>query len=90
MHLGLVVAKLLVVGLGLAIALQGYRGYRRYDDRPMLFVAGGFALVSVGSILEGVLYDVLGWSIFVAGMSQSLLVALGMALVLYSLYGRSS
>lgn len=33
--------------VGLAIAYQAYRGYRRNDSRPMLFLAIGFAL-SVG------------------------------------------
>jgi len=31
--------------LGLFIAYQAYRGYRRNDSRPMLFIALGFALM---------------------------------------------
>jgi hypothetical protein len=30
--------------VGLLIAYQAYRGYRRNDSRPMLFIAVGFAL----------------------------------------------
>ena len=30
--------------VGLFIAYQAYRGYRRNDSRPMLFIAVGFAL----------------------------------------------
>ncbi len=30
--------------IGLFIAYQAYRGYRRNDSRPMLFIAVGFAL----------------------------------------------
>lgn len=87
MHLGLVVAKLVTLGLGLLVAGQAYRGYRRSDDPPMLYLAVGFFVISVGAIVEGVLYE-LGQSIFLAGMIQSLVVASGMVAILYSLYGR--
>ncbi|MFC7141303.1 hypothetical protein ACFQMA_15875 [Halosimplex aquaticum] len=31
--------------LGLFIAYQAYRGYRRNDSRPMLFIAVGFIVI---------------------------------------------
>ncbi|WP_436925828.1 DUF7521 family protein [Halosimplex amylolyticum] len=31
--------------LGLYVAYQAYRGYRRNDSRPMLFIAVGFAVI---------------------------------------------
>ena len=86
MHLGLVAAKLVVVFLGFLIAYQGYRAYLRERSHRMLFVAAGFALVSVGSVLEGVLYDVVHLSVFVSGMVQTGFLATGMTLILYSLY----
>lgn len=90
MHLELVAAKIITVLLGLAIAGQAYRGYRRYDSRPMLYLAMGFGLISVGSVLEGVLFDVIGLSIFEAGTAQTGLVAVGMLVILYSLHGQFS
>ena len=93
MHIALVVAKTVVVLLGLFIAFKGLRAYHREDNSRMLFVALGFMFVSVGSVLEGVFYDVLHFSVFVAGMVQTTFVAAGMTLILYSLYvttGRSS
>jgi len=36
--------NLLAALVGLLIAYQAYRGYRRNDSRPMLFIAVGFAL----------------------------------------------
>ncbi len=86
MHVGLVVAKLVVVLLGLLIAYQAYRAYLRERSHRMLFVAVGFVLVSVGSVLEGVLYDVVHLSVFVSGMVQTGFLALGMTLILYSLF----
>lgn len=90
MHLELVIAKIITVGLGFLIAFQAYKGYRVHRSEPMLHVAIGFVFISVGSVIEGVLFDVLGWSIFLAGTVQTGLVALGMLVILYSLYGSAS
>ncbi|WP_302081298.1 DUF7521 family protein [Salinibaculum rarum] len=88
MHIELVIAKLVTIGLGLLITYQAYKGYRMYDSEPMLYVAIGFLFISVGSVIEGVLYDVVGLSIFLAGTIQTAVVAVGMLVILYSLYGR--
>ncbi len=37
--------ELVGAALGLFIAYQAYRGYRRNDSRPMLFLSLGFALI---------------------------------------------
>ncbi|MCU4719502.1 DUF7521 family protein [Halapricum hydrolyticum] len=88
MHIELVIAKLVTVGLGLIIAVKAYQGYRHYGSEPMRYVAIGFLFISVGSVIEGILFDVVGFSIFLAGTIQTSLVALGMVVVLYSLYGQ--
>jgi hypothetical protein len=88
MHIELVIAKLVTIGLGLLITYQAYKGYRVYGSEPMLYVAIGFFLISVGAVTEGILYDVVGLSIFLAGTIQTAIVAAGMLVVLYSLYGR--
>lgn len=88
MHGGLVAAKVIVVLLGVLIAAQGYRGYRRNNRPELLYVAWGFLLLSLGSILEGVFYDILNWPLFTAGMIQSIIVAIGLLFILYSLFAR--
>jgi hypothetical protein len=85
-HPELVVAKLVTMGLGFLIALQAYRGYREYGSEPMLYVAIGFLFISVGAIIEGILFDVFQVSIFLAGTIQTTIVAIGMVVILYSLY----
>ncbi|WP_423999164.1 DUF7521 family protein [Haloarcula salina] len=88
MHIELVIAKIITVGLGLLITYQAYKGYRTYGSEPMLYVAIGFLFISVGSVIEGVLFDVVGLSIFLAGTIQTAIVAIGMLVILYSLYGQ--
>jgi hypothetical protein len=88
MHVGLIIAKIIVVILGLLIAAQGYRAYRRSTQPELLYVACGFVLISIGSILEGVFYDIMNWSLFTAGMIQSIVVAFGLIFILYSLFAQ--
>lgn len=89
MHTALVIAKVVVVALGFAIAYQAYRSYRRGNGRPMLFVAFGFVFVSLGAVVEGLLYEFDVLTIYQAGALQTGIVAIGMLFVLYSLYGGS-
>jgi hypothetical protein len=90
MHIGLVIAKLITVALGGWIAYQAYRGYRRYQSVPMLYVAVGFTLISAGAVLERSLYDIGGLPLFWAGAIQTVIVASGMCCILYSVYGRAA
>jgi len=87
MHIELVIAKIVTATLGVAIAYQAYRGYRRTGSDPLRYVAVGFVFISVGAVLEGVLFDVVGLSIFDAGAVQTGIVAVGMLFILYALYG---
>lgn len=86
MHLELVAAKVVTVLLGFAIAVTAYRGYHRHGSWPMLYLAVGFAVISVGSVVEGVLFDVVGIPLDDAGAIQTVIVAVGMLVVLYSLH----
>jgi len=87
MHQALIVAKLITMGLGFLIAYQAYRGYRVHGATPLKFVSIGFFFISLGSVIEGLLFDVVGWEIYMAGAIQTSIVALGMSVILYSLYG---
>jgi glucose uptake protein GlcU len=88
MHVPLVVGKLLVLVVGVFITYLAYDGYRRHRSSAMLYFAIGFGLVSVGTVIEGLLFEVAGVDIILASTIQTVITALGMATVLYSLYGR--
>ena len=89
MHIELVIAKAITMVIGLLIAGTAYRGYRRSGSESMLYLAVGFAIISIGAVIEGILFDVLHFSIFWAGTVQTSIVAVGMLVILYSLYGRA-
>ena len=88
-HRILVAAKVLALLLGLLIAAQAYRGYRRHRSWPMLYLAVGFAVISVGTAVEGVLYELMDVRFETASAIQTVFVTVGMLVVLYSLYARS-
>lgn len=90
MHIGLIVAKFITMALGFVIAYQAYRGFRRNDSRPMLYVAVGFLIISAGAVIEGILFDVVHLTIFQASTVQTAIVAVGMCAILYALYGGGS
>lgn len=87
MHEPLVAAKLIVLALGLVIAAAAYRGYRRHGSMAMLYLAIGFVLISIGTAIEGLLFEILELDIFLASAIQTIIAASGMLVVLYSLYG---
>lgn len=87
MHEPLIVAKIIVILLGLFISYQAYLGYRQHDSGAMLYLAIGFVLISVASGIEGILFELFQVDIFLAGTVQTIIAGLGMLTILYSLYG---
>lgn len=87
MHKPLIAAKLIILALGLLIAWTAYRGYRRHQSMSMWYLAIGFALISVGTVTEGLLFEHFEVEIFLASAIQSFISATGMLAILYSLYG---
>ncbi len=88
MHTVLILAKIATMTLGFIIAYQAYRGYKRNNSPPMFYLAVGFILISFGAVIEAILYEIIGLTIFNASAIQTTIVAVGMIIILYSLYGR--
>lgn len=82
------VINALAAVVGGFVATQAYRGYRRYDSRPMLLLAAGILLLTVGSFVGAYIVDALAdvsdaVVLVVVGMSE----LAGLVLVLRSLIG---
>lgn len=72
--------------LGVLIAYQAYRGYRRNDSRPMLFVAVGFVLALAVPFALLVVFVVLPASATtVIAVLTQLSQVLGLLAILYAL-----
>jgi hypothetical protein len=82
---GIVVTKTLILVLGGWISYLTYRAHRRTGDRSLWMLALGFGIVTLGTLLAGVVQQILGFSIAQALLINSVLVAVGFAFIAYSL-----
>lgn len=75
------------LALGTAITAIAYRGYRRNQSRPMLFIAIGFGLIVAPQALAAVLIYVVDVDVgeLALGSTIQLFQLLGMASILYAL-----
>lgn len=77
--------KLVTLVLSFAVAYLAFYAYRRNGISPLLYVAVGFIFIGVGAICEGLIYSLLGTSLFSAALVQAVLVSAGMLLILRSI-----
>ena len=78
--------KFVALILGTFIVYLAYKGYRRNSSKPLLYVAVGFALITAGTIAEGVLYVVLGSELLSAIATGTAVTVLGFIVIIYSIY----
>lgn len=77
--------KTLSLVLGGLITYLAFKAYRRTDDRSLGMLSLGFAVVTLGVLLAGVIDQV--FDEFIVGLLiESALVAIGFLIILYSLY----
>jgi len=80
------ITKLIALVLGAFIVYLAYMGYRRNSSRPLLYAACGFALITVGTITEGVLYVVAGTELLAATGIGTVITIFGFVAIIYSIY----
>lgn len=82
----IVVTKTVTLALGSLITLFAYRAYRRTGAAALRALAVGFAVVTAGAILAGVVDQFTGLGLAVGALLQSALTLVGFAIITYSLY----
>ena len=78
--------RLIALFLGVFIVYLAYRGYRRNASKPLLYVALGFALITAGTLLEGLMFVILGSDILAAIAIEGVLTVIGFVAIIYSIY----
>lgn len=78
--------EIITLGVGMGIIYLAYRGYVRSKMQSMLFLALGFALVTVGSLAQGILYEFFAVPLLEAHATRAALTAPGFLSILYSIY----
>ena len=80
------VIKLVALALGTFIVYLAYKGYRRNNSKPLLYVALGFALITAATIVEGLLYVIVGSDLLVALFISTIITVIGFVSIIYSVY----
>jgi len=82
----IVVTKTLTLLLGGLITYFAYKAYRRTGAPSLRMLSIGFGVVTVGSLVAGVLDQAVGLDFRVGLLVESALIAVGFAVIVYSLY----
>ncbi len=88
LHAILMIFKTVSFLIGMYIALLSYRSYVKKSDASILYLGAGFAVISFGVIIEGILYEVLLLDLTTAHTIQSIMFTIGMILIYLSLRAR--
>ena len=86
-HYALVFVRLLIVLLGSVVVYLTLKSHRHNHSNAMLLLSIGFALITIGAVIEGVLFEFLGYDILEALMIGSVIGALGFTAIIYSIFG---
>tara|TARA_Y100000782_G_scaffold54232_1_gene60322 strand:+ start:295 stop:573 length:279 start_codon:yes stop_codon:yes gene_type:complete len=79
--------KSLIGILGLLLAYLSLKAYRKSKSTNMLFLSIGFGIITVGSILAGLSFEFLGFSLLQVNIVESLMILIGFIMIMYSIYG---
>lgn len=85
-----VLVNAIVLVLAGLITHLAYRAYRRTRSRELRLFTLGFALLTIGFLVGGGLHQLLGMDLLTGILAQSVLTALGLAALVYSLYVRET
>lgn len=80
------ITKVIALFLGTFIVYMAYKGYRRNASKPLLYVALGFGLITAATLLEGVMFVILGSDILAAIAIGTVVTVIGFAAIIYSIY----
>jgi heme/copper-type cytochrome/quinol oxidase subunit 3 len=84
--IAITVIKTLVLIVGSIITYFAFKAYRRTRQSALGYLAAGFGIVTLGLVLAGTGYELLGVGFEVGILIESLLVLVGFCIIAYSLY----
>lgn len=82
----IVVVKTVILLLGGGITYIAYKAYRRTGASSLRILGVGFGVITFGALLAGIANQILSVSLEMGVLINSILVAVGFAIILYSLY----
>ena len=80
------VVKFVILLLGGGITYIAFKAYRRTGADSLRVLGVGFGIITLGAILTGVANQFFSVGLALGVLTNSLFVALGLAVIMYSLY----
>ena len=80
------IVEVFSMAIALILVVLALRGYRRSRSDSFLLAAIGFGMLGAASLVEGVLYQIAGFTLDEAHAFRSTLTAVGLVVLLYSIY----
>jgi hypothetical protein len=80
------VVKFVILLLGGGITYIAFKAYRRTGEDSLRVLGIGFGIITLGAILTGVANQFFSVGLALGVLINSLFVALGLAVIMYSLY----
>lgn len=84
--IAIIVIKTAILLFGSGIAYIAYRAHRRTGATSLRALALGFGVVTLGALFAGIAHQLLGVTLKTGVLINSLLTAIGFAIIMYSLY----
>lgn len=82
----IIVLKTIILLLGSGVTAIAFKAYRRTGAPALRALALGFGTITLGAFSAGVAHQLLGVTLKQGIIINSFLVAIGLAIILYSLY----
>lgn len=84
--LGIFIIKTVILVLGGGITFIAYKAYHRTGEPSLRALAIGFGTITFGALIAGIANQLLGVALEIGILINSLLVAIGLAIIMYSLH----
>lgn len=81
----LAATRVVVLGMGVLITYYSFRAYRRTGEPYMRNASIGFGVITLGVLVEGVLFEVAGLDLAVVHVIESVAIGIGFLVLLRSL-----
>jgi len=82
-----ILVKMVILALSLVLTHLTFRAYQRSRRQEIWVLSVGFGSISVGVLLGGAVYEFLHVDVMLGLLVEAVFTALGLGMVLYSLYG---
>ena len=81
------VLKTFIGLLGLILSYLSIKAYNKSKAKNMLFLGIGFGIITAGSLIAGLSFEYLGFTLRQVNIVESLMILVGFITILYSIYG---